>query len=330
MNGLKQTCVDYALGTLQTHKNLTVVPIKAKRGGKKSQLDYIVLSEGMEKGVVDIRETGDVNKLWLSNNSDKDLLVMKGEYFVGGKQNRMVTVNGLIAAHTGRMYIPVHCVQYGRWDAPKGFGLAKQAVSVKLRSSVRKSFSGQGGQSETWSSVNELLSESGVRSSSDNYDEAHQARKGDIDDYVNAFQKQSGQIGVVAFVQGRDGRSEFYIDMFDQANTFGKHYERLFASYAMEAVAKSGTMRPNPRSNPQPVSADMAQDILERALAGETTESQSISLGTDHEFTNMNVMGSALEYDGTLIYLGAKNAPIMTRESKDPRDRVMAARRGII
>ncbi|MFC1732492.1 ARPP-1 family domain-containing protein [candidate division KSB1 bacterium] len=297
---LNEACVDFALGKPQAYKNLTIVPIQAKRGGKKSELDYIVLNEGLKNGSVHIQETGDVNKLWISNNSDKDLLVLKGEYVVGGKQNRMVTVNGLIAAHTGRMYIPVHCVQHGRWDSPKGFGLADFAASVSLRSRVTKSASGQGGQSETWNEVKCFLGDAGVRSSSENFDDAYKGRRNDTEEYLKSFTKERGQLGAIAIVGYRNGQTHAFVDMFDQAGTFTKHYERILGSYAIDAAVQGVDVEVN-------VSKADAEKFLSAILNAPTTESQSICLGSDYEINDGRVQGAGLVYEGTMVYLGAKD-----------------------
>jgi len=298
MEGLYKACVNYSVGNPQAYQNLEIFPINAKKGGKQSDLDYIVLGEGLQQGKVHIQETGNVNQLWLSNNSEKDLLIIKGEYVVGGKQNRMITVNGLVAAHTGRMYIPVHCVQHGRWNMEKDFGLGKFAVSAQLRGSVMKSASGSGGQHQTWGGVRCLLSLGEVHSGSEDFNEMYRSKEADINAYLRGFKKEKGQIGAVAVVQYNSG-PQFFIDMFDQAGTFSKHYERLLASYALDAVVQRGG-----NAN---VSKSDAERFLEAALKMQTSESPSISLGTDHEINGNGAQGSALVHEETMVYLGARN-----------------------
>jgi hypothetical protein len=317
---LNEVCTAYALGEPQVHKNLAIVPVNAmkvkkdaKRGAKREGLDYIVLNEGIQQGKVHIQETGSVNQLWISNNSDKDVFVMKGEYVVGGKQNRMITVNGLIAANTGRMYIPVHCVQHHRWDDPKVFGLGNFAASANLRSSVMKSESGQGGQQRTWGYVSCFLETAGVRSHTSNFDDAYKGKQNDVQEYLNAFRKESGQLGAIAVVQYRNGQTQLFVDMFDQAGTFGKHYERLLASYAIDAAVQGVS------NSPQASKAD-AERFLTTLIDAQTKESQSICLGTDHEVQADGMQGAALVYQNTMIYLGGKNNAVPgARPGQDPR-----------
>lgn len=325
MDGLSKVCVGYALGSVQVHRNLTVVPIQAKKGGKKSNLDYIVLSEGIEKGSVQIAETGNVNQLWLSNNSDKGAFVMKGEYVVGGKQNRMITVNGLIAPYTGRMHIPVHCVQHGRWDAPKGFGLADAVVSASLRAGVMKSSSGGSGQGVTWGRVDSFMAMADVDSPTQDYHEVQSRKEGDVKEYITAFRKEKGQIGAVVAVQYANGQQQLFVDMFDLPKTLDRHYERLLASYALEAAVQRAPAGAK-------MSKDNAANFLSHVLGLPTTESQSISLGTDHEIYRDGVQGSALVYEGTMVYLGAKNNAGGERRMPQsrPDDMPISVRRGAL
>lgn len=297
---LNEYCMAYVLGEPREYRNMAVIPVNAKKGGKKSDLDYLVFSEGLQSGKVHIQETGTVNQLLISNNSDKDLFIMKGEYVVGGKQNRMITVNGMIAQNTGRLYIPVHCVQHGRWDNPKGFELADFAVSAGIRGSVRKEFAGSAGQGETWQGVSFLIGHTGARTSSQDFHETYRATQEDVKKYVDSFPKEKNQIGAIAVINTRNGK-QFFVDMFDQQKTLGRHYERLLASYALEAVAQGGSA-----FGPEFTKSEVSE-FLEDVLKAKTEESASISLGTDHEIRTNRISGSGLVVEDTLVYLGAKN-----------------------
>ena len=139
------------LGRVQKYKNMAIVPLIKQ--GKKSELEYKLLSEAIDDSSFVIKEAnmyGSVNNLTAYVESDEDILVLKGEYVVGGKQNRMITVNALIDKDAGKINIPVHCVEHGRWNygAP-GFEdfKSKEILSADIRSGISKCFAGSVGQS---------------------------------------------------------------------------------------------------------------------------------------------------------------------------------------
>jgi len=112
MSELKNLLGGYVLEDVQSYKDLAVVPVRLE---KKSGIEYILFSEALDKNLIDIIETGVVNKLGIRKQTEKDVLVIKGEYVVGGKQNRVVSVNGLIGKKD--IDLPVHCIQHGRWSS---------------------------------------------------------------------------------------------------------------------------------------------------------------------------------------------------------------------
>src|SRR3989338_2888142 len=138
---LKQLFGEYTLGEAQKHKNLAIVPIIRK---KDSLLEYILLQEGLSSGKVKVIETGVVNNLRIRKDTGEDLLFIKGEYIVGGKQNRQLSANGLM--RKSELDVPAHCVQHGRWGYSGNFGSrgspefshSPSFVAASLRSSVSK------------------------------------------------------------------------------------------------------------------------------------------------------------------------------------------------
>jgi hypothetical protein len=79
---------------------------------------YTVLETAIEAGtavVEEVSENGDVPHLAVTNNGPLPLLILEGEILIGAKQNRVVNVTVLVAAHS-RFTLPVSCVEQGRWQ----------------------------------------------------------------------------------------------------------------------------------------------------------------------------------------------------------------------
>lgn len=310
---LKEIFGRYELGDEQSYKNMTIIPIIGKN---ESELEYIVLQEGLKAGTVQVFETGSVNTVRIKKDTKKDLLVVKGEYIIGGKQNREITVNALI--EKDEINVPAHCVQHGRWSNfgdIKTFRASPSFVAASLRSDITKEGAYGTLQSHTWDSINRIASSLGAHSHTQDYAEITEAREDDVRDYVGNFSLVKGQTGIIAVITSRNKSFiTYFIDSFDQASTLKKHYERLLSSYAVDALIKD-----NNRSASQ---ADKAKDFLEEVLNIGTEESPSLDLGSDYEFREKDgstiIQGSALVYKNNVVYLGAQRKRLNSLRTTGP------------
>lgn len=347
---LRQYLSSMEVGRVQRYENMEVVPLYTSQ---KSSLDYILLDEAMDKKGFKIDETGNVNTLGVLNRTNKDVLIVKGEYVVGGKQNRMVSVNALIQAkRKHNVSLPVHCIEQGRWNTPGKFYAGKVA-SPTMRHGLEKKMAGQAGQNRTWEEVGCALKGVGVYSDTSNFDEFYKQKQSNIDDYVEKFQYTKGQVGFIVAITNGWGEKEYYIDLFDKPKTMKNHFERMLASYVTEALNKSysgpvAMMIKRPvRKMTQQDAIGFINQIKNSAMRGYN----SIDLGTDVEVNSVpnyrikgpgvrpggkimppqfweKIQGSALVYKGTVVYFGARKnindwllqQPIrLPRLPRDPR-----------
>jgi hypothetical protein len=98
--------------------SLTLTPIVATDAGlPKQDLDVMTLDEAFGQKLVSIKEKADesVNNLTLTNKAGKPLFMLAGEVIIGGKQDRIIGQNTIIAANA-TLEVPVFCVEHGRWD----------------------------------------------------------------------------------------------------------------------------------------------------------------------------------------------------------------------
>ena len=66
------------------------------------------------KLVVDELDEASVQTLLVRNPGDTPVLVVEGEHFLGGKQNRAINATVLVQAQA-ELDIPVSCLEQGRW-----------------------------------------------------------------------------------------------------------------------------------------------------------------------------------------------------------------------
>ena len=77
----------------------------------------LTLQEALNKGQVQVIETGRVNELQIENTGGEQVFIQAGDIVKGGKQDRVLTVSFLLPANSGRVPIASFCVEQGRWAA---------------------------------------------------------------------------------------------------------------------------------------------------------------------------------------------------------------------
>lgn len=160
-----------------TQGNLTVFPVVAEKTFDTSR--YLSLDEGIRSGQVIVTEMGsetglvrprrydggvwrehplplppggaEVNRLALTNHSDRPLLLLAGEIVTGGKQDRVVGKDRIVPAHSEPVPLDVFCVEPHRWmGASAQFGAT---ASVIVQPSVRAKAMAERNQQEVWDEV---------------------------------------------------------------------------------------------------------------------------------------------------------------------------------
>lgn len=151
--------------------SLTLTPIVATDAGMAgvdTSLDVVTLDEAFGQKLVAIKEKEDetVNQLTLTNKSDRPMFLLAGEVIIGGKQDRIIGQNTIIAAKQTHV-VPVFCVEHGRWqEGDTGRVFASSGALAHGRLRAQASFKGQ---SEVWAEVankNRLLK---TQNSTDTY-----------------------------------------------------------------------------------------------------------------------------------------------------------------
>ena len=127
---------DWRLGAPVSFKNLTVFPVHSDES--TASVELITLDEGLRSGKVKITEmdadgrsrtinprhgdSAEVNRLALTNNSGKALVLIAGEMILGGKQDRIVGHDCIFESTNTPVPLDVFCVEHGRWSGAFAFG----------------------------------------------------------------------------------------------------------------------------------------------------------------------------------------------------------------
>ena len=309
------------LGEGTRHANMTVYPLLE---GRAHTADYLLLDEALERGLVGISEvssSGSVPELNLENRATMPVLVIDGEELVGAKQNRIVNVTMLIAAQT-TIVIPVSCVEQGRWsyDRPD-FGSEGRMFSSRGRArttsdvseSVHLSGEFRADQSAVWDEVDAKASHFATSTPSMAMSDVYDQQRGNVDEYVAAFEAHAHQIGVLVTIDSAVAG----LDLFAKPETLGTLLPKLTASYALDALETANPARRYHRPN------KLARAFLDIVRQTPTTRHASVSLGLDARWESEAVVGAALIHEDAVLHLCA--FPKITTSNPRPRGRMRRA-----
>jgi hypothetical protein len=313
---------DWRVAEGVTYENLTVFPILARAEGNTS--GYLTLDEGLSSGQVVVAESGaeiirrsrdgrpvpmppvysggaNVNKLVLVNRSSRPLVLLAGEVVSGGKQDRVIAKDRIVAPGSEPLPLDVFCVEHGRWTGAAAFAEAK----IIVHPSVREKANFDRKQDEVWAAVRSgstaasaqpgsreraadaaagnaapMAAPENVRgviaseARSENYGKVY--REGRIGQSVESFTAEierrfaratSGLKGerVVGVVIAYGGEVA-WSDAFASGDLFAKYWPKLLRSYVVEALAR-------PRTQERATLED-ARDFLSPLRGHEQVESE--------------------------------------------------------
>lgn len=302
-----------------SYENLTVFPVVSSAAYDTSQ--FLTLEEGLSSGQIIVREQGaetlvrdrdgsrqyvtnsgaSVNQLVLLNRSKRPLLLLSGELVSGGKQDRVIAKDRIVAPGSDPLPLNVFCVEHGRWSSGSQFTSAKTIVhpSVREQAAVKQK------QSEVWDSVSAgstyeyragaaassgaaavppaaapRLSRNDVETTmreeapTQSYDKLYGSRlvresvDGLVEEVQRRFRKETSGLKVerVVGVVIAYGGEVAWSDIFASGELFDQYWNKLIRSYAVEAVARP-TLR-------EKASVEDAREFLRRINGHEKSESE--------------------------------------------------------
>lgn len=316
----KENITGWRLAESVHYENLTIFPVVSSESARTSE--FVTLDEALASGDATISEQGSiglrrtrgehsvrtpefdgggasVNRLVLVNRGKRALVLLAGELVSGGKQDRIIAKDRIVAPGENPLPLDVFCVEHGRWSAGTEFASAKVMVhpSVRERAAVdqqqtgvwdavrsgstappvpsRSASAGSGG-SPAMGRLSALAIHSTIASAAptESYAKVYNSRTSGvpIETFVEEVQKRFDRataklkgervVGVVVAY----GAEVAWSDIFASPDLFGHYWNKLVRSYAIEALARPG-------STEQPAVED-AREFLRPLQGRETTESE--------------------------------------------------------
>jgi len=289
------------------YENISIFPVVSSVSRDTSA--FVTLDEGLSSGDVIVREQGSdsmarsrgvelpqyntgpsVNQLVLINRGKRPVLLLAGELVSGGKQDRIIAKDRIVAPGADPLPLDVFCVEHGRWSS----GLQFSAANTMVHPSVREQAAVNQSQTHVWESVRkgttadvtaapsaaprietrELADVVASTAPTQSYSKIYQhSRVGvSVDGFVDEIQRRfaratSGSKGdhIVGVVVAYGGEVA-WSDIFASSDLFHHYWTKLLRSYAVEALA-----RPTVR---EVASRDDADEFLHRLRGREQVESE--------------------------------------------------------
>ncbi|MCA1590154.1 MAG: hypothetical protein LC730_01975 [Acidobacteria bacterium] len=233
-----------------THKNLTIYLVHGENrlDGKTP----LILEEAMIRDIVIVHETGEVSELAIENVSKTDeVFVQAGDIVKGGKQDRVLAVDLIVPARSGKIPIDAFCVENGRWQQRGGEKPTTFAVSTDMVASkdLKMAAKATRSQSEVWNKVAETQSKLGAAMSA-NVNSAvsrsslqlsleHSSVRTSSGEYIEKLSKIiDNKPNVIGFVFAINGKINS-ADTYASSELFRKLWPKLLKAAAIEAVAES-------------------------------------------------------------------------------------------
>jgi hypothetical protein len=252
--------------------------------------------------VVDEQPGAAVPTLAAHVSGSAPVLLIEGETFVGGLQNRVLNVSVLLAP--GDQDIPVACVEARRWGARAAMTRSEMRAPRRVRrvknasvaAAVRSTGARYADQGAVWAQVDETLAATEADAPTASLHAAFAAVCSDEDGSIMSVVEElvalgplREQTGVVVAAGGRCLMAE----LFDRSDTLAAYWPTIVCASMLD-MPTTRLRRP---------SIGEALRFVRRVAKAQATSNPGVSLGNERHFVDTKVVAQALEHSGTLVHL---------------------------
>lgn len=240
---------DYEISGPYSYKNLDIFLVHGEDKIKAGKI--LTLEEAMEQKKIVVHETSNVGQLMVENKSDDSTIyIQSGDIVKGGKQDRVMRYDVMVAPKSKPIPVDSYCVEAGRWsqrgnENQRNFaGSKKMVVSKKAKLAAKH----KGSQVAVWGEVAGIQdklaanlntpvksrqSETSLQLTLEN-----KTLKKEMGLYVkhlgNIFEDKKDILGFIFAVNGEINSA----DIYSSRALFKKLRAKLLESCAVEAIAE--------------------------------------------------------------------------------------------
>jgi hypothetical protein len=285
------------VGAPQVFEEVQIIPLFSKQ--PEVAATFLQLDEALKQGLAEIKEVSDagsVPQLSVINKSPQDIIIYEGQQLIGAKQNRIVNITVIIAAHT-TLPIPVSCVEQGRWryNSP-GFASSNHFTYPSLRCASHRDVTrskqscgtSDADQSKVWSDISAKSVRMNVHTATMAMADIYERHAPDPEILNATFSVGENQIGYMAFIKGGFAGS----DLFASTEVCRGKMGKLLRGYYLDSRDHGVTF--------EKVEID---EILREVKTAEHREFDTVGKGRERRFDAAHVQGSWKEVDGLIPHL---------------------------
>ncbi len=214
----------------------------------KVAANYLSLGEAMNQSRFRITEKkpygrfndpGAVNTLTVQNKTQDTVYLMSGDVVKGGKQDRIIAEDLLVAPRT-IVDVPVFCVEPHRWDYQDEKAYAFTGYYNVAATRIRKSLRESRSQHDVWDKVQEITSVNNAETETGTYTALENSTSyTDLrDDYLqyieSNFSLDDHTVGMIAV----SGNEVLGIEVFGHPDLFRRQFKALLHSYITDAITQ--------------------------------------------------------------------------------------------
>jgi hypothetical protein len=300
LNAARVALAGLKIGKALHYRNATVFPLHIDNGHDRA---YALLEEALDDGTAEVTETSDhgsVPEVLVKNTGPLPILLPEGEILTGAKQNRVINITILVAAHS-ELVIPVSCVEQGRWSTISERFRATHYATPKVRArkcervwaGAARSGDFSGDQGEVWQHVAQELHCAAVHSRTESLTDGLEASRSKVDDYRRNLALPEDAAGVV-IARGSDIVS---LELFDTPRTMQRLWPRMsdacFFTFAYES------------RKARPASEKVVENFLQRIQDHLEVLTDTRGLGVSVGLRGEHLAGTGLCHDDRLLHLAA-------------------------
>jgi hypothetical protein len=260
-------------------------------------LSVATLEEARASGALLIteRDQASVPEVIVDNRGKAHVLLLAGEILLGGKQNRVLSVDLLLPPQSGPRNIAVYCVEQGRWaGSSTGFHAKGSFAAPSLRSKVLD----RAPQPSIWAEVEHYSRRAAASSPTRSYQAIYE--QGEVQRYLAQVERKIdsrsalGALGAAVFV----GERLVGVDLFFDAGLFAREWPKLLRAQALEAYELGEPARVD-----EPRMRARVEEVLRAAAGAEGTLQEGLGVGELFAFRLSGHRGAALLFEGRVIHV---------------------------
>ncbi len=290
--------------SLQQKDNLAVIQFSTT---PSNTIQYSSLAHAMKNNFIEVMESsqqGTVNEIYVINKSKFFVFIMDGDILSGAKQNRVLNTSVFLAPES-KIMLPVSCVEQGRWNykSPKfeptdyiAPSEMRKAKSAKVAFNLKESNSFRADQGEVWNRVSEYTACLGVSSGSMNFSDVYDQSRSAYEKFLQTFSAEKTATGLAFFIN-KELKS---VDVFNRTDIYQEYFPKMIKGIALDVynTKPSGEI-------PEAEASYKTLDLLDRLETIESEVHQGVGVGNEKRFSNKELTGFELNYNGNLIHLSA-------------------------